>query len=247
VVTSGLGRALTALDTADLRALFTAELPRDPRAVLVDADGKRAFVAHMVGGRLSTVSLVDDAPHLVHPIELRVGERLASTSKKFLPREGVQGFALASAVVGGEKDAARIFAPHVSVDPGSPKATSGYGSSDDWGPAAEEPLVSVVDSASEKPFLSVPGADRLRHKKECLLPRAAVVRGDALLVACLGIDARVAPAPRAVDPIHVGRRRFRVPWGPPGVAGDDRGRAVVWPQFAHEVSLVDLPPPPQAS
>src|SRR6185436_15316306 len=70
VVTSGLGRALTALDPGDLHALFTAELPRDPRAVLVDADGTRAFVAHMVGGRLSVVNLVDNAPHLVHAVEL---------------------------------------------------------------------------------------------------------------------------------------------------------------------------------
>ena len=247
VVTSGLGRALTAFALNDLHTLFSVALPREPRAVLVPADGKRAFVAHMVGGWLSTVSLVDDVPHFVRSIDLRVGDRSGSTSEKPLRREGVQGFALASAELAGNEDAVRIFAPRVSVDPGGMVATSGYGGADDWGPAAEEPIVSVVDAAAERVFLGVPGPDRLRHKKECLLPRAAVVHGDALLVACLGIDALLDLDARAIDPIHVERRRFRVPPGPTGIAVDDKGRAVVFSQFAHEISLVDLSTSPPAS
>ncbi len=71
-VTSGWGHALTALDTRELGAAFTVDLPREPRAVIVDDDGHRAFVAHLVGARMSAVSL-DAREHPVHSIDLRIG------------------------------------------------------------------------------------------------------------------------------------------------------------------------------
>jgi cytochrome c peroxidase len=249
LVTSGWARKLTALDPGDLHPIFAVDLPREPRAVLASADGRRAFVAHVVGGTLSAVSLPDSAPHAVHSIDLRVGIRAMKGQPE--PRAGGQGFALASAVVadaiGADNAAgpARLFAPLVSIDPGEPKLTSGYGSSDGWGPAAEEPMVSVIDAVGERALTRTLGSGRVRHGQECLLPRAAVVSGDRLLVSCLGIDALLELDARALDPIHVERRRFRVPAGPVGIAVDsDRSRAVVWSQFAREVALVDLTPSP---
>jgi cytochrome c peroxidase len=249
LVTSGWGRKLTALDPGDLHPVFAVDLPREPRSVLASDDGRVAFVAHVVGGLLSAVSLPESAPHAVHSIDLRVGSHATSRGQSE-PRAGCQGYALASAVVAGGAGAdkaagpVRLFAPLVSIDPGEAKLTSGYGSSDGWGPAVEEPLVSVVDAAGERALTRTLGFSRVRHGKECLLPRAAVVSGERLLVSCLGIDALLELDARALDPIHVERRRFRVPAGPVGVAVDsDRGRAVVWSQFAREIALVDLTPP----
>ena len=46
LVASGWGKALTALDAKTLSPSFAVDLPREPRAVLVDDEGGRAFVSH---------------------------------------------------------------------------------------------------------------------------------------------------------------------------------------------------------
>src|SRR3954449_1647943 len=62
-----------------------------------------------------------------------------------------------------------------------------------------------------------------------------------LLVACQGADTLLELDARARDPMQVERRRFALPAGPTGVAGDEgRRRAVVWSQFAHTLAAIDL-------
>ncbi|MEP7124783.1 MAG: cytochrome C peroxidase [Byssovorax sp.] len=236
-VTSGWGHALTALDPASLAPAFTVDLPREPRAVIVDDDGRRAFVAHVVGANMSAVSL-DSSEHAVHAIDLRLGSLT-----------GCQGYALAkTSVVAPAPDAAtagpgRVFAPMVMVDPGAPKSSFGYGGSLES--PAESALVSVVDTTAERPLTREIVGDRGAHRRECLLPRSATIGLDGgLLVSCLGIDAVVELDARAQNPASVERRRFRVPAGPTGVATDlARHRGVVWSQFAHELSVIDLATP----
>jgi DNA-binding beta-propeller fold protein YncE len=235
--TSGWGHTLTALDAGDLAAAFTVDLPREPRSVLIDDDGRRAFVAHVVGAKMSAVSL-DSSAHEVHAIDLRVG----STS-------GCQGYALTkTSLVAASPEAAgagsgRIFAPMVQVDPGEPKSSFGYGGS--LASPAESALVSVVDTTAERTLTRTLGGDTSARRRECLLPRSATMGVDGgLLVSCLGIDAVVELDARAQNPAAVERRRFRLPAGPTGVAVDaERRRAVVWSQFAHELSVLDLAAP----
>ena len=236
-VTSGWGHALTALDAATLTAAFTVDLPREPRAVLVDDDGRRAFVAHVVGARMSAVDLEESA-HPVHSIDLRIG-----TSS------GCQGYALTkTSVAAAGPDAVgagpgRLFAPMVQVDPGDPRPSFGYGGSLDS--ASESALVSVVDTTAERTLTRSHGGDGVNRRRECLLPRSATMgSADGLLVSCLGIDAVVELDARAQNPAVAPRRRFRLPAGPTGIAADPaHHRAVVWSQFAHEVSVIDLAAP----
>lgn len=236
-VTSGWGHALTALDPGDLAAAYTVDLPREPRSVIVDDDGRRAFVAHVVGAKMSAVSL-DSSAHEVHAIDLRVGAL-----------SGCQGYALTkTSLVAPGPDAVgagsgRIFAPMVQVDPGEPKSSFGYGGS--LASPAESALVSVVDTTAERTLTRVRAGDSAARRRECLLPRSATMGVDGgLLVSCLGIDAVVELDARAQNPASVERRRFHLPAGPTGVAVDaERRRAVVWSQFAHELSVLDLAAP----
>jgi hypothetical protein len=50
LVTSGWGRSLAIFAAKDMARRFVVALPREPRAVVASADGKSAFVTHMVGG-----------------------------------------------------------------------------------------------------------------------------------------------------------------------------------------------------
>jgi mono/diheme cytochrome c family protein len=257
VVTSGWGRKLSTLDAATLRAGFEVDLAREPRAVIVDDDGQRAFVAHVVGAKLSVVEL-GEGKHEVRELDLRVkGPTQGKSSQKL--REGCQGFALAKSItappdplpeapilterprvdevkiarpptVRPKAPRARIFAPMVTVDPGLPEARStGYGSSNSMAMGAELPIVSVIDGAAERPLTRALVSDGAKHDGGCLLPRSAAVSaaGDALFVTCLGTDALLELDARGLDPSRLERRRWALPAGPTGVAIDDRGERAV--------------------
>ncbi len=236
-VTSGWGHALTALDASDLATAFTVDLPREPRSIVIDDNGRRAFVAHVVGATMSAVSL-DTRDHAVHAIDLRASAKA-----------GCQGYALTmTSLVAPGRDAAsagtgRLFAPMVTVDPGDPKPSFGYGGALEV--PAETALVSVVDTTAERTLTRARGSDGASRRRECLLPRSATMDPDGgLLVSCLGIDAVVELDARAQNPAAVERRRFHVAAGPTGVAADpEHRRAVVWSQFAHELSVIDLAAP----
>jgi hypothetical protein len=230
VVTSGWGHALSILDAGSLALQRRVPLPRDPRAVVVEDDGRRAFVAHMVGGRVSIVDLTDPAIP-VHAVDLRPSDtgRLAAT----------QGFALARVATAGGAPA-RVFAPVTAVSPGRAEASFGYGGSLEVPTVA--PLVAVIDPVAERVLGGGRRTDAQSHRRECLLPRAAAATASGtVLVACQGIDALVELDARSLDPVSLMRRRFRVPAGPTGVAVDAaHGRAVVWSQFARALGIVDL-------
>jgi DNA-binding beta-propeller fold protein YncE/mono/diheme cytochrome c family protein len=257
VVTSAWGRKLSTLDAGTLAAGFEVDLAREPRSVVIDDDGQRAFVAHVVGAKLSVVDL-GEGKHEVRELDLRVKGPLQGKSSSKL-REGCQGFALAKSIstqpdlpveapiitevprgddvkVITPKPArpraprARIFAPMVTVDPGQPEARStGYGSTNTMAMGAELPIVSVIDGAAERPLTRALLSDGAKHDGGCLLPRAAAVSaaGDALYVTCLGTDALLELDTRGLDPSRLERRRWALPAGPTGVAVDDRGARAV--------------------
>ncbi len=242
VVTSGFGNRLAVFDAADMKRVLDKKVAREPRSVLVDGDGKRAFVAHVVGGKVSVVDLDDgDAP--AREIDLRV-DRSFQFGAAGGTRQSCQGFALAS-VVDGPAPRGRVFAPRVTVEPGDPtRMSSGYGNS--AVARMETPIVSVIDAAAERSMtMAVTDATVVQGalpKEECLLPRAAAVSaGGTLLVTCLGSDTLVEMDARGLDPAGLERRKWRVAAGPVGLAVDDRaGRALVWSQFDRRLSAVEL-------
>ena len=248
VVASGWGHALSVLSLADLAPVRTFDLRREPRAVVLDDDGRRAFVAHAVGESLSVVALDGASPGTpdVGAIDVRM-DGLGFSGI----RAGIQGFSLARVGVGigatGET-ATRLFAPMASTDPGSGVTSEKvYGSA---GGVPVAPFVAVVDERSGK-LLSrklafesagfVPLRDLGGPARACMLPRAAAALGaHDLLVACQGVDALLVLDARARDPMQLERRRFAVPAGPTGVAVDgDGARVVVWSQFAHALAVID--------
>lgn len=267
VVTSAWGKTLTALDTATLKVDFEVPVSREPRAVLIDEEGKRAFVAHVVGATMSVVDLTGEK-HEARSIDLKAKVNERGMSGKV--RGGCQGFALAKVVelpkerestenlgekplVKGQapkdirrvpaKPRGRIMAPMVTVDPGESTArSSGYGNSFALTPP-EAPMVSVVDEAAERTLTKELLVDGGRHQAECLLPRGAAVNSEtgSLYVTCLGIDAVLELDARGVDPMRLERRRFSVPSGPMGIAVDEQAKkAVVWSEFDREVAVIDL-------
>jgi hypothetical protein len=231
-VVSAWGRRISLLDSGSLASAFDATLARDPRSVVVDDDGRRAFVTHAIGGKISVVDLTA-AAHGVRSIDVRVGGPFGGAS-----RAASQGFALATLHDGSRL--ARVLAPMTSVDPGPAQATSVYGGASSWGPPAVMPLVAVIDAGTEKPFAQTT-ANSGALDKPCVLPRAAATFGSELLVTCLGLDALVDFDARGQNPARVERRRWKIAPGPNGVAIDEaHARAVVWSQFARELSVVDL-------
>jgi cytochrome c peroxidase len=154
LVTSGWDHALVALDAASMAKKFQVDLPREPRAVIVDDSGERAFVSHVVDGRVSVVDLATEK-HAVRDISLAakgespfVGRSTAGNDKW---RTGSHGYTLAKvtpidksppqASVGERPRSpdklpppkpaakpptpkARVLVPMVTVNPGDPGVRS---------------------------------------------------------------------------------------------------------------------------
>jgi len=126
LVTSGWGKALTALNAETLAPSFGVDLPREPRAVVVDDSGERAFVSHAVGAKLSVIDLTEGGAHEVRSVDTSV-----TTATPFVARNGnsaeirrsaSQGFALAKSVEG--TDTLSEQPPVTGKAPAAPKAPS---------------------------------------------------------------------------------------------------------------------------
>ena len=263
LVTSAWAKKLAVYQAADMQLASHHDLGREPRDVLVDDAGKRAFVAHVVGGKLSVVDF-DKKDDEVRTIDLREPKMMNFGGSADALRGSCQGFALAKSIevqdapmfdpeqparelkITPKAPKGRVFAPRVTVEPGEPtQRSTGYGNA--RFARIEAPIASVIDSAAERNLttalmpITSPGGKA--PKGECLLPRAARVssRSGGLLVACAGTDAVVEWDPRGTDPSRLERRRWQVPAGPTGVAVDEAGgRAVVWSQFDRQLAVIDL-------
>ncbi|HVY49108.1 MAG TPA: hypothetical protein VHB21_24630 [Minicystis sp.] len=137
LVTSAYAQRLTSLDAASMHARFDVKLDREPRAVLVDDTGERAFVAHVVGAKMSVVDLAGDK-HEVRTIDLRVRRVVNGASGRNAqdkPRAGCQGFALAKSVE-VEKPAA---GEEIIVGPPAPGSESSHAGGRIDVPAATKP------------------------------------------------------------------------------------------------------------
>jgi len=246
VVTSGWGRMVSVVDMESFTTKTEIAVAREPRAVVVSSDGKRAFVSHVVGDGLDVVSL-DGNPIpgnknpgdlkkklVVDGTELVFGRHMMTSDQA---RASCQGFVLAKSENG------RIFAPHVLAFTGDPTETSsGYGG----GESSREPEVFHVPVIDEDAAKIVPGSMKLHAgidspSSRCALPRAAAVGKAGLFVTCLGENSVVLFDTTAVNPHDVELGKWSVPSGPTGIALDEaHSRAVVWSQFAHSFTTVAI-------
>ncbi len=203
VVSSAWAKKVSAYDSRTGRMKFVKDVHREPRTVVVDGD--RAFVSHVVGGKVSVIDLVGKTDP--REIDLRV-KQAQNTGTTGELRSGCQGFALAKSVAVTPDDkpvipqgeqpqvtpqelktkpdhgtptvpSGRIFAPRVTIDPGnaSRQTTNYY----DGGQRVEAPIVSVIDSEAER-NLTVALQDMQRrpgfgqsNPGQCFLPRSAAV------------------------------------------------------------------------
>ena len=154
LVTSGWGHTLTALATKNLDVRFTADLPRDPRAVVASDDGTRAFVAHATGPSVSVVDLVKASANAKAPIfkipvsqiSVEGEEDASSRGGSFVARRhACQGFALTES----RSPEGRIFAPHtLAFTESLGDDSGGYGSSPGLEPEVFD--VTVIDEDAAK-------------------------------------------------------------------------------------------------
>jgi DNA-binding beta-propeller fold protein YncE len=122
LVTSGWAHALTAFDAQSFAPRFQADLPREPRSVVVSDDGKRAFVAHVVNATMSVVDL-EGTEHHPRAIDLRMKQIATGGAQNGKQRGGCQGFALASAVELPPPDPGQVLPgerPPVVIQPPTP-------------------------------------------------------------------------------------------------------------------------------
>jgi hypothetical protein len=255
LVTSRWGHALTGFAMADLSRKLSVDLPRDPYAVVTSADGRKAFVSHVAGARMSVVDLgiaeakarvvdvgrVDFMEHTDHfPPMPMAPDGKAFSSRKSVERHarvGSQAFALARTASG------RILLPEVLVETGPAGGRAGG-----YGDSLSAPTVlgdvSVVDEAGES--VAVAPLQRGFGPSDCLLPRAAAIdeASGRVLVTCLGIDTVIAYQAGEKHPHSHERRRWKVAAGPTGIAVDTEARrALVWSQFDGVLSVVALDDP----
>jgi mono/diheme cytochrome c family protein len=174
LVASAWGHTLEAHAAASLAELYRVDLPREPRAVVVDDEGRYAFVSHGVGGTLSRVDLgrrsVEHAS-LDAPLSFEARERLRtfrSDMASYLQQLEASHRAEAQAQVDAQIKAlsaperranqgfslvlapragkTSVLIPQVEVDPGRPDLrSSGYGNGNQ---ASVSPSIAVVDAAS---------------------------------------------------------------------------------------------------
>jgi len=234
VATSAWGRAVSVFDAHTFTVKAKHTVAREPRNVLVSANGKRAFVSHAVGQSLDVIPL--DGTTREKPLSLGGKEELlGQMAFSAQPRVACQGFALA------KTESGRVLAPHVLVFPGEPTVSDGYGGGE--GREAEVFHVPVIDEDSGKLLAE---SANLRAALEgdtvrCSLPRAATAGRAGLFVTCLGDDAVVLVDADAVNPHDVMVKKWSVPSGPTAIALDEeKDRAVVWSQFAHALTTIAI-------
>jgi mono/diheme cytochrome c family protein len=233
VATSGWGAAVTVLDANTFTRKALQSVGREPRSVVIDSAGKRAFVSHAVGPSLDVVPLDGSPPS--KPLALSGTEEVFERGGTAVSqtRAACQGFALA-------KSDGRIFAPHALVFPGEREVSSGYGGGS--GREAEVFNVPVIDEDAAK---VVAESKMLRagmsEATRCALPRSATVGKAGLFVTCLGENTALLLDTDAVNPHDVVLKKWAVPAGPTAIALDEEhDRAFVWSQFSHSLTTIAL-------
>ncbi len=253
IVTSAWTHQVSAVDLAAGKVRWSVSVAREPRAVVVRADGKAAYVTHLVGAAITRIDDLDGTPKVravaVPPSPLRtpVGERLGASL----------GYAAALS-----PDGRRLFLPRHALGALGVKAWFGAATVDVLLTADDTPLapfrregvgaVKIPDEEDPAVAGHMPGADPTPFAQ----PRAVVYREtrDTLLVLGEGSDSMVELDARAVDPsLHViaqhdlveeRERQSRVATScgaPTGIAlSDDEGTAWIHCRSTDDLLVYEL-------
>lgn len=204
LVTSAWTHTVTAVDLATLAVKWTASVPREPRGVVITADGATAYVSHLVGPALTRLDLATGATRAVElpasPLRTPAGKALGASL----------GFALAL-------DGERLFAARHAIGALGTRSWFGASTVDVLLLGTETPL--SPRRPGRAPFLR---ADKETRAEDLTLPggplgtftqpRALALRGKtrSLLVASEGLDALVELDATALDPTNAVMRSYPV-------------------------------------
>jgi len=259
LVTSGYCHTVTALDLGTLEARWSAPVAREPRGVVVTADGARAFVTHVVGDAITVLDLGDAPPT---PRRVRALGGLYRNRVDAALGAGTlhPAAALAYTAVLSESGS-RLFVPHLAEQNGESTTRTVPGAYGGVPVEEETSFASVAviavhgehvvgDAAGLAPreglqkgaFVAAdPSADFALPPTPapCRQARAAAIAGDRLLVASQGTGELFELDARALDPAMSVRRVHVVGEGPKGVDAA-AGLAAVWSQLSHEIAVISL-------
>jgi hypothetical protein len=268
LVSSAWTHQVSAVDLATAKRLWSIDVPREPRAIVVRPDGASAYVTHLVGG---VVTRIDDLTHdpKAHRVALPPSP-LRSPSGKTL--DGTLAYSATMSPDGG-----RFFVARHAVGALGEAAWFGAATVDVLVTADDTPLAPLRESGApsqvaevvvlmrknfgidDRPF---PRVDQAPFAE----PRAMIYRKrtSTLLVASEGTNRVVELDARAIDPtmfvrqsIRVGRDPDqgipvdRVGGAPSGLAlSADESTAWVYCRSTSdliEIRLDPLTPPPSAA
>jgi hypothetical protein len=204
LVTAGAAHRVDALDGKTLEKRWSREVAREPRAIIVASDGKRAFVTHASASDASVIELADPK---VSEVSLAIP---AAVDSSFMepPRFPRHANAFVRTSAGGHE---RLRMPVVEEAPVDENAIGGYGGGGSGmtmkpRPKISRKLATVGDPGSDfsrsgaSPFgrsafdVQTIDAETSAPQKrptvapfyltDCLLPHGAVGNGKNLIVAC---------------------------------------------------------------
>jgi mono/diheme cytochrome c family protein len=215
-VASGWGRTLEGFTVGDRHLFARIPLAREPRAITIEKNARRAFVGYLNDGAVDAVNLED---RTITPHSLGAAGTVAIR----------QTFALVRAPLGTSE---AVIAPHVRVNTGNPHApTDGYGSQvSDISPVVFN-LASVDVTSLTVPVVAPPVA----RLDDCRLPRDAATFGSSVAVACFGSDnikTYAAHGPRNM------LATIAIPGGPQALAFDGKDRLIASTLFDRKVWFV---------
>ncbi len=252
LVSSAWTHKVTALDLATSKQLWSIDVAREPRGIVVKPDGSSAYVTHLVGSLLTRIDGLGGAPAprtvTLPPAPLR------APSGVTLP--AALGYA---AVL--SPDASRLFVARHALGALGEDAWFGASTVDVLLTAGDAPL--AAPRRAGQPFLR---ADKATEGAEVLVPgkplspftqpRAIAYRKrtSTLLVVSEGQDAVVELDALGVDPTRSVLRRYDVGSNrdaalpvssscaaPQGIAlSDDERTAWVWCRATYDIATIDL-------
>jgi DNA-binding beta-propeller fold protein YncE len=251
IVTSAWTHQVSIVDVAGKRVKSSVDVAREPRGVVVAADGEAAYVSHLVGASLTKVPLDGGAPIVV---DLPAAPLRAPYDVKL---DASLGYALTLS-----PDGRRLFAARHAIGARFAAAWFGAPTVDVLVTSNDKPIVpprrgpalggAVVEQARKDPTLAQIPPDMVQ-------PRALAYRSKSktLLVVSEGRDAILELDATAVDPSAraLVERSLTAPHpnepvatqcsAPSGVAlSADEDTAYVWCAGSFEVASIELQRPP---
>lgn len=265
LVSSAWSHAITRVERASMAPSWTLNVPREPRAIVVLADRRTAYVTHLTGAALTRIDGVDH-----EPVARRIAfpaAPLRNPDDAFAASRADSASLAYAAVLSPSED--RLYVPRQALGATGKLAWNGQPTVDVMLTADETPLArrmeTIGSSRSRPPFAqrdwSVMGVGPLQRRPIFAQPRDVVYRRatDTLLVVSEGRDMLVELDAKSVDPSAHWLRRYELdPWfdwvprdervpgdshcgAPSGIAlSDDEATAYVWCRSTATLAVVEL-------